>query len=169
MKMTVYSGWLMIVLGVVLGIGGAVGLSAVFGVVMFVALSGSGAFMVWLASGWDKPLDDAQDLYKYGRPANATVTGVEDEQVRDGGMRTAKISLHVTPLNESDYDTTRVLALPGGQGPTVGQRVNVKFDPNSRKNLVLLDESYEVRTASRWRAATWRRAWASCSPDRAAR
>jgi hypothetical protein len=142
--MTVYSGWLMIVLGVVLGIGGAVALSPVFGIGMLVALAGSGAFMVWLASGWDKPLDDSQDLYKYGRPANATVTAVGGEESRSDGMRTAKISLHVTPLNESDYDTTRVLALPGGEALTVGQRVTVKFDPNSRKNVVLLDESYEV-------------------------
>jgi hypothetical protein len=144
MKMTVYSGWLMIVIGAVIGIGAIVAGQPAFGAIMLVALGGSGAFMVWLARGWDKPLDDAQDLYKYGRPANATVTGIEDEQVRPDGVRTAKVSLHVAPVNESEFKTTRVLALPGGVAPAVGARVTVKFDPNSRKNVVLLEEEYEV-------------------------
>ena len=144
MKMTVYAGWLMVVVGVVIGVGAVVAGQPLFGAIMLVSLAGSGAFMVWLASGWDKPLDDAQDLYKYGRPANATVTAVEDQQTRSDGVATAKVSLQVAPLNESEYSTTRVLALPGGNAPAVGSRVTVKFDPNSRKNVVLLEESYEV-------------------------
>jgi hypothetical protein len=144
MKMTVYAGWLMIVVGVVIGIGAVVAGQALFGAIMLVSLAGAGAFMVWLASGWDTPLDDAQDLYKYGRPANATVTSVEDQQARPDGVATAKVSLQVAPVNESEYKTTRVLALPGGNTPAVGSRVTVKFDPNSRKNVVLLDENYEV-------------------------
>ena len=96
MKMTVYAGWLMIVVGIVIGIGGFVAGQPLFGAIMIVSLAGAGAFMVWLASGWDEPLDDAQDLYKYGRPANAVVTAIQDEQVRPDGTRTAKVSLQVS-------------------------------------------------------------------------
>ena len=50
----------------------------------------------------------------------------------------------VTTAPESEFKTTRVLALPGDRTPSVGERVTVKFDPNSRKNVVLLEETYEV-------------------------
>jgi hypothetical protein len=36
------------------------------------------------------------------------------------------------------------MALPGGRVPAVGDTVTVKFDPNSRRQFVLLEESYEV-------------------------
>lgn len=144
MKMTVYAGWLMIVVGVVTGVGGLVAGQTLFGGIMLVSLVGSGAFMIWLASGWDKPLDDAQELYKYGRPANATVLAVEDHQTQADGVQTAKISLQVAPRNESEFKTTRVLALPGGNLPAVGSMVTVKFDPNSRKNVVLLEGNQVV-------------------------
>src|SRR4051812_47863407 len=105
MKMTVYSGWLMIVVGVVIGGGAIAAGQPAFGGLMLLALSGSGGFMVWLGRGWDTPLDDAADLYKYGRPANATVLSVADEQLKPDGTRLAKLTLHVTPVNESDYKT----------------------------------------------------------------
>src|SRR3954447_2080425 len=144
MRMTVYSGWLMVVLGVVIG-GGAIAAGAAgFGAIMLVSLAGSGAFMVWLAGGWDKPLEDASELYKYGRPANALVEKVSDEQLRPDGVRLAKLTLHVTPVNESAFRTTRVLALPKARVPAVGERMTVKFDPQSRKNVVLLEDEYEV-------------------------
>jgi hypothetical protein len=72
------------------------------------------------------------------------VLEVADEQLQPDGVRLAKLKLHVTPRNESDYKTTRLLALPKGRVPAVGERVTVKFDPQSRKNLVLLEEAYEV-------------------------
>ena len=144
MRATVYSGWLMVILGVAAAIGfGAAGMPAIAGV-MVLGLSGSGAFMIWLGRGWDRPLESSDELYKYGRPANATVEKVENEELRPEGVRTAKLTLHVTPVNESAYRTTRVLALPGGRVPAVGQPVAVKLDPQSRKNVVLLEESYEV-------------------------
>jgi hypothetical protein len=59
-------------------------------------------------------------------------------------VRLAKLTLHVTPRNENDYKTTRTLALPKGRVPTAGERVTVKFDPQSRKNVVLLEEAFEV-------------------------
>lgn len=71
---------------------------------------------------------------------------VEDENLSTDGTRTAKIGVHVTPLNESDYKTTRTVAIPGGRVPTVGEKVTIKFDPQSRKNFVLLEESYEVKS-----------------------
>src|SRR3954454_17819519 len=144
MRMTVYSGWLMVVLGVVIG-GGAVAVGQPgFGTIMLVSLSASGGFMVWLANGWDKPLEDASELYKYGRPANAVVEKISEETLRPDGVRTAKVSLRVSPVNESSYKTTRVLALPKALVPAIGERMTVKFDPQSRKNVVLLEEDFEV-------------------------
>jgi hypothetical protein len=144
MRMMVYSGWLMVGVGAVIGIG-AVALGwAGFGAIMLLSLAGSGAFMVWLGQGWDTGLDSSDELYKYGRPANATVVKVGDEQLRPDGVRTAKLTLHVAPRNESSFKTTRVLALPKGRAPYENERVTVKFDPQSRKNVVLLEESYEV-------------------------
>ena len=144
MRMTVYSGWLMVILGVVIGGGAAVAGHVPFGALMLVSLAGSGAFMVWLAGGWDKPLEDASELYKYGRPANALVEKVSEEQLRPDGVRLAKLTLQVTPVNESAFRTTRVLALPKARVPAVGEQLTVKFDPQSRKNVVLLEESFQV-------------------------
>ena len=144
MRMTVYSGWLMVALGVVIGGGAAATGYAGFGAIMLVSLAGSGAFMVWLANGWDKPLEDASELYKYGRPANAIVEKITEETLRPDGVRTAKVTLQVSPVNESSYRTTRVLALPKARVPAIGERVTVKFDPQSRKNVVLLEEEFEV-------------------------
>ena len=106
MRATVYSGWLMVILGVAAAIGfGAAGMPVIAGV-MVLGLSGSGAFMIWLGRGWDRPLESSDELYKYGRPANATVEKVENEELRPEGVRTAKLTLHVTPVNESAYRTT---------------------------------------------------------------
>ena len=144
MRMTVYAGWLMVILGVVIGGGAVVAGQAGFGAIMLVSLAGSGAFMVWLANGWDKPLEDASELYKYGRPANAVIEKISDETLRPDGVRTAKVTLHVSPVNESSFRTTRVLALPKARIPAIGEQVTVKFDPQSRKNVVLLEEEFEV-------------------------
>ena len=64
MKMTVYAGWLNLIVGVIVGGGAIAAGHAGFGAIMLLALGGSGAFMIWLGSGWDKPLDDAGELYK---------------------------------------------------------------------------------------------------------
>ena len=144
MRMTVYSGWLMVIIGVVIGGGAAVAGQAAFGAIMLVGLAGAGGFMVWLAGGWDKPLEDASELYRYGRPANATIEKVEGETLRPDGVRLAKLTLRVSPVNESSYRTTRTLALPKARVPAVGERVTVKFDPQSRKNVVLLEEDFKV-------------------------
>jgi hypothetical protein len=138
-------GWLMIVLGVVLGGGGIAAGQAAVGAILLVSLAGSGWFMIWLGRGWDKPLDDSSELYKYGRPANAEVLSVEDTSLGSDGTRTAKLTVRVSPVNESSFKTTRTVALPGGAVPAVGAAVTVKFDPNSRKNFVLLEESFEVK------------------------
>jgi hypothetical protein len=144
MRMTVYSGWLMVVLGVVIGAGAIATGHAGFGTIMLLSLAGSGAFMVWLAEGWDKPLEDASELYKYGRPANAVVERVADETLRPDGVRLAKLTLRVTPVNESAFKTTRVLALPKARVPAVGERLTLKFDPQSRRNVVLLEDNFQV-------------------------
>jgi hypothetical protein len=144
MRITAYSGWLMIAIGGVIGIGALAAGYPAYGGGMFLALAGSGAFMVWLSAGWDRPLENSAELYKYGRPANATVVSVADEQLSPDGTRTAKVTLRVTPVNEPAYKTTRVLALPGGRVPFAGEQLTVKFDPQSRKNIVLLAENYQV-------------------------
>jgi hypothetical protein len=144
MRMTVYSGWLMVALGVVVGGGAVITGYAGFGAIFLVSMAASGGFMVWLSNGWDKPLEDASELYKYGRPANAVVERIAEETLRPDGVRTAKVTLRVSPVNESSFKTTRMLALPKARVPAIGERVTVKFDPQSRKNVVLLEEDFEV-------------------------
>ena len=144
MRWTRYAGWMNIVAGIVVGaVMVAVGLGAI-GVITGVALVGSGAFMVWLGAGWDKPLEDTSELHKYGRPANAIVLAVDEVALDGAGARTAKVKFQVAPVNESDFMTTRVVELPGGRVPAVGETVTVKFDPQSRKNVILLAEAFEV-------------------------
>jgi hypothetical protein len=144
MRILVYVGWLMVALGVAFLVGGITQDQIGFGLIMFASMAGSGLFMVWLSRGWDKPLESSEELYKYGRPANATVRKVEDAKLEPNGTRTAKLSLHVTPRNESDYKTTQRVALPGGRVPAVGETVTIKFDPQSRRQFVLLEENFEV-------------------------
>lgn len=115
------------------------------GGLMVASLAGPGVLMIWLASGWDKPLQSS-DLHRFGRPANATVRNVEDVQLDAGGTRTARLSLQVSPRNESAYKTRRRVVLPGGRMPVVGETVTIKFDPHRRREFVLLEESYEVES-----------------------
>jgi hypothetical protein len=144
MRWTRYAGWINIVVGIAVGIGMfGLGLGGV-GLITGVALVASGVFMVWLAAGWDKPLEDLSELHKYGRPANATVLAVDDVQLDPAGARTAKVKFQVAPVNESDFISTRKVELPGGRVPSVGETVTVKFDPQARKNLILLEQAYVV-------------------------
>lgn len=153
MRYMVSSGYLLVLIGAAMVVGGVIGGLAggpAAGLLLGVGGGGlgcaaGGAFMVWLGCGWDTPLDSAADLYKYGRPANAEVLAVEGAQLDAAGTRTAKLTLRVAPVNESDHKTTRTVAIPGGRVPNVGETVTVKFDPNSRKDFVLLEESFEVK------------------------
>lgn len=148
MRVLVYVGWLMIGVGAAIGVGSAaadVAGGVAFGALMFAVLGGTGLFLIWMGRGWDEPLESADDLYRYGRPANATVRKVEDAQLDARGARTAKLTVHVTPRNERAYKATQRVALPGGRIPQVGETVTVKFDPNSRRQFVLLADTYEVR------------------------
>jgi len=115
-----------------------------FGLLMLISLGGAGLFMAWIAKGWDKPVETVADLHKYRRPANATVRKVEDAKLDANGTRTAKLSLHVTPRNESSYRASGCVALPGGRIPQVGETVTIKFDPQRRRQFVLLEENVEV-------------------------
>jgi hypothetical protein len=144
MRWTRYAGYANIVVGIVVGAGMVGAGLGIIGVLTGVSIFMSGVFMVWLASGWDKPIEDLSTLNKYGRPANAVVLGVEEEALDGAGGRSAKLKLNVAPVNESDFIVTRTLPLPGGRVPSVGETVTVKFDPQKRKNLILLDENYMV-------------------------
>ena len=146
MRWTYWGGWVNVVLGVVLGaLFFAIGLGAL-APFMLLGLIGSGAFMIWLASGWDSPLEDTAEIHRYGRPANARVLSVGEALATPEGGRAAKLKLNVTPVNESDFMTTRTLDLPGGRVPAVGDVVTVKFDPQSRKNVVLLEQNFQVES-----------------------
>src|SRR5262245_3884157 len=123
MRILVYTGWLMAGIGVAILAGSIAAGYPLFGVLMLGVMAGAGAVMIWFGRGWDKPLESAGDLYKYGRPANATVVKVEGETLDPNGMRTAKLTVHVTPVNEGDYHTTRTVALPHGRVPAIGERV----------------------------------------------
>jgi len=152
MRSLIWAGWLMVALGAAVLAGSIAAGSPTFGVLMLAALAGPGLVMAWLAQGWDKPLEGETELHRYGRPANATVRKVEDSRLDANGTRTAKLSLHVTPRNESSYSTRRRVPLPAGRIPTVGERVTIKFDPQRRRDFVLLEENYDVesfRTSSR--------------------
>jgi sporulation protein YlmC with PRC-barrel domain len=144
MRITVYVGWLLAALGLAFLVGASTQDQLVYGLIMLASLTGPGLFMVWLAHGWDKPLDSSDELYRYGRPANATIRKVEDVALGADGTRTAKLSVRVTPRNEGAYKTTQRVALPAGRVPAVGETVTIKFDPNSRRQFVLLEDSYEV-------------------------
>jgi hypothetical protein len=145
-RWTRWAGWLNIVAGIATGaVMFAVGLGPI-AVITGLAMIGSGAFMVWLAAGWDKPIEDLSTLNKYGRPANAVVLEAGEATLDGTGRRTAKLKLNVAPVNESDFITTRMLELPGGRVPAVGETVTVKFDPQKRKNLILLEENYMVES-----------------------
>jgi hypothetical protein len=139
MRITFYAGWLLAALGVASLVGAAAQDQLVYGLVTLASLSGPGLLMVWLAHGWDTPLESSYELHRYGRPANATIRKVQDVKLDAHGTRTAKLSVRVTPRNEGAYKTTRRVALPGGRVPAVGETVTVKFDPNRRRRFVLLE------------------------------
>ena len=146
MRITVYVGWLMAALGVAFLAGAGTQDQLLFGLLMLGSPDATrfSSDMVWLAHGWDKPLESSDELYRYGRPANATVRKVDDVTLDANGTRTAKLSVRVTPRNESAYRATQRVALPGGNVPAVGETLTIKFDPNNRRQFVLLEESYEV-------------------------
>jgi hypothetical protein len=144
MRITVHVGWLLAGLGLVFMAGSYSQDQLSLGLIMLFSLTGPGLFMVWLGHGWDRPLESSDELYTYGRPANATVLRVDDVTLAADGTRTAKLSLRVAPRNEGAYKATRRTALPGGRVPVVGETVTVKFDPNRRRRFVLLEENYEV-------------------------
>ena len=143
MRTLIWAGRLMIALGAAMLVGSIAAGALAFGLLMLASLAAPGVLMVWLATGWDKPLARIE-LQRFGRPAIATVRKVEDAKLDGNGTRTAKLSLHVTPRNESAYKTRRRVVLPGGRIPREGETVTIKFDPNKRGEFVLLDENYEV-------------------------
>jgi len=49
----------------------------------------------------------------------------------------------VGAISVDPYRLIRV-ALPAGRVPAVGETVTIKFDPNSRRQFVLLEDSYQV-------------------------
>ena len=144
MRFTYYTGWLLVALGIANVAGAALLGEPAFGAMMLVILAGTGAFLAWLAYGWDTPLEDTATLHEFGRPANATVTSVDDEKLSPDGTRTAKVGLHVRPVNEKAYKAKQTLVLPGGRVPFTGQEVTVKFDPRHRRSLVLLGEHEKI-------------------------
>ena len=145
MRWVVYSGWMLVVIGVAFLAASIAAGQPLFGGAMLVAMGGPGLLMLRLGAGWDRPLETAGELHQWGRPANATVLAVSESSLDARGVRTATLKLRVTPRNEGAYTTTRTVTLPGGRIPATGETVTIKFDPNRRREFVLLEESYEVR------------------------
>lgn len=139
MRALIWSGWLMAALGAAALAASVAAGSVWFGLLMLACLAGPGLLMIWLASGWDRPLA-SNELHRFGRPASATVRKVEDATLDAGGTRTARVSLDVTPRNEGAYRTRRTVVLPGGRIPAEGETVTIKFDPHKRREFVLLEE-----------------------------
>ena len=73
MRVLIWAGWLMVALAAAMLAGSIAARSALFGVLTPPTLAGTGVFMILVARGWDRPLPSAVELYRYGRPANATV------------------------------------------------------------------------------------------------
>jgi hypothetical protein len=144
MRSLTWVGWLMVALGTAMLAGSVDAGQALFGLLMLAVLAGSGGCMILLASGWDKPLAGSAELHRYGRPSTATVRKVEDATLDSGGTRSAALSLRVTPRNESAFRTRRRVVLPGGRVPAEGERVTIKFDPNRRREFVLLEQAGEA-------------------------
>ncbi|HEY1358549.1 MAG TPA: hypothetical protein VGF21_09605 [Thermoleophilaceae bacterium] len=147
-------GWMLIVLGVLMVVGGVAGGIAVSearaglllgGVIGGASCIGGGWLCLWLGAGWDEPAKTADDIYKYGRPANAQVVEAGPVQQGVDGTATVKLKLHIAPLNESAIKTTQTVAIQQGRTLTPGEVVTVKFDPNDRKSFVLLGETYPVK------------------------
>jgi hypothetical protein len=148
------TGWALIVLGVLLIVGGIAGGAAVSearaglllgGIVGGAGCIGGGWLMIWLGAGWDEPAESADEIYKYGRPANAQVVEVGPLQHGADGVPTAKVRLHIAPVNEDAYKTTQTIAIQPGRMLAVGDLVTVKFDVQDRKSFVLLDDNYPVK------------------------
>jgi hypothetical protein len=147
-------GWALIVLGVLMVIGGIAGGAAVSearaglllgGIIGGASCIGGGWLMIWLGAGWDEPAKTADDVYKFGRPANAQVVSAGEAQTGPDGVATVKLQLVISPLNESDIKATQTVAIKPGRYLTPGEVVTVKFDPNDRKSFVLLDDNYPVK------------------------
>ena len=137
MRFSFHLGWVMAVAGVSLLAGAASRGELGFGLLMLTSLTCTGLLLVWLCRGWGRPLESADELHRYGRPANATVKRVDDVSLEADGTRTAKLTVHVTPRNETSYRATQRVALPNGRVPSVGEAVTVKFDPNRRRRFVM--------------------------------
>ena len=144
MRAVIAVGWLMVALGVAMLAAAVAAGFALFGVLLVATVSGSGLFTIGLARGCDQPLERPVDLHRYGRPANATVRKVADARLNSAGMRTAELSLQVTPSHERSYTTRRRVVLPEGRIPSEGETVTIKFDPHARREFVLLEGSYDV-------------------------
>jgi hypothetical protein len=53
MRTLVYSGWMMVLIGVALLVGSVAAGWWWFGVLMLSTMAGSGGFMIWMGRGWD--------------------------------------------------------------------------------------------------------------------
>jgi sporulation protein YlmC with PRC-barrel domain len=137
MRFSFHLGWVMAVAGVSLLAGAASRGELGFGLLMLMSLTGTGLLLVWLCRDWGRPLEGAEELIRHGRPANATVKRVDDVSLERDGSRTARLTVHVTPPNETSYRTTQRVTLPHGRVPAVGEAVAIRFDPNRRRQFAL--------------------------------
>lgn len=137
MRFSFHLGWVMAVAGVSLFAAAASRGELEFGLLMLTSLAGPGLVLVWLCRDWCRPLEGAEELICHGRPANATVKRVDEVSLESDGSRTARLTVHVTPLHETSYRATQRVTLPHGRVPAVGEAVAIRFDPNRRRQFAL--------------------------------
>ena len=138
------TGWLLVALGLASLAGSVAAGEPALGLLLFATTSPTGFFLAWLAAGWDRPMEDDQQVHRWGRPADAVVRSASEPRMEADGSWSAKVAFEVSPRNERRYRTTRRVTLPGGRVPDEGEAVTVKFDPNRRRDVVLLAERVEV-------------------------
>ena len=99
------------------------------------------ALFFWVGS-WgvmgNGPLADPAELNRFGRPASASVLEVESPQLSAGGGGGARVRLEVSPRNESSFKAWATLDADRPT-PFPGETLSVKFDPNKRKSLIVVD------------------------------
>jgi hypothetical protein len=138
------TGWLLVVLGLASLAGSVAAGEPALGALLFATTSPTGFFLAWLAAGWDKPMQDDAQIHRFGRPADAVVLSASAPRMEPDGTWTAEVAFAVSPRNERRFTARRRVALPGGRAPAAGEAVTVKFDPNRRRDVVLLAERAEV-------------------------
>jgi len=136
-----YCVWVMVTLAAALGIFQPLNLEFV-GIVLYIALLFP---PIWL---FTKVLNAQprwlQGVLADGKQAPATVQTLTDTGTRINNTALIKLKLQVNPPDEAPFEasvTKQVSVLSGFSGYSDGRTLQVKYDPNNKKHITLLDHS----------------------------